>query len=81
MLSKPEIEAAHANDIAATNLAQFIRANLTRPPVSLLVTSRRYLDWQGELGLELEGLKQWLPPREEGYDSLRAAIAEQGYPL
>ena len=31
--------------------------------------------------LELEGLKQWLPPREEGYDSLRAAIAEQGYPL
>ncbi len=31
--------------------------------------------------LELEGLKQWLPPREEGYDSLRAAVAEQGYPL
>ncbi len=50
------IEAAHANDIAATNLAQFIRSHLTRPPVSLLVTSRRFLDWQGELGLELEGL-------------------------
>jgi len=50
------IEAAHANDIAATNLAQFIRQHLTRPPVSLLVTSRRFLDWQGELGLELEGL-------------------------
>src|SRR5260221_13155797 len=50
------IEAAHANDIAAINLAQFIRAHLTRPPVSLLVTSRRFLDWQGELGLELEGL-------------------------
>ena len=31
--------------------------------------------------LELEGLKQWLPAREEGYDSLRAAVAEQGYPL
>ncbi len=31
--------------------------------------------------LELEGLKQWLPPREEGYDSLRAAVAQQGYPL
>jgi ABC-type phosphate/phosphonate transport system substrate-binding protein len=27
--------------------------------------------------LELEGLKQWLPPREEGYDSLRAALDEQ----
>jgi phosphonate transport system substrate-binding protein len=24
--------------------------------------------------LELEGLKAWLPPREEGYDSLRAAL-------
>lgn len=31
--------------------------------------------------LELEGLKEWKPPREEGYDSLRAAIADQGYPL
>ena len=31
--------------------------------------------------LELEGLRKWMPPREEGYDSLRAAIAEQGYPL
>ncbi len=28
--------------------------------------------------LELEGLKQWMPPREEGYDSLRAALDEQG---
>ncbi len=24
--------------------------------------------------LELEGLKEWLPPREEGYESLRAAV-------
>jgi phosphonate transport system substrate-binding protein len=24
--------------------------------------------------LELEGLRQWMPPREEGYDSLRAAL-------
>lgn len=31
--------------------------------------------------LELEGLKQWMPPRENGYDSLRAAVAEQGCPL
>jgi phosphonate transport system substrate-binding protein len=29
--------------------------------------------------LELEGLKQWMPPREEGYDSLRAALTEQNY--
>jgi phosphonate transport system substrate-binding protein len=31
--------------------------------------------------LELEGLKEWKPAREEGYDSLRAAIQDQGYPL
>ncbi len=28
--------------------------------------------------LELEGLRQWMPPREEGYDSLRAALDQQG---
>ena len=28
--------------------------------------------------LELEGLKQWLPPRETGYDSLRAALDASG---
>jgi ABC-type phosphate/phosphonate transport system substrate-binding protein len=28
--------------------------------------------------LELEGLKQWLPPREEGYTALRAALDRQG---
>lgn len=28
--------------------------------------------------LELEGLKVWMPPREEGYDSLRTAMREQG---
>jgi ABC-type phosphate/phosphonate transport system substrate-binding protein len=28
--------------------------------------------------LELEGLKQWLPPRDEGYASLRAALDAQG---
>ena len=31
--------------------------------------------------LELEGLKEWLPPREEGYESLQAAVDDQGYPL
>ncbi len=28
--------------------------------------------------LELEGLREWKPPREEGYDSLRRALDEQG---
>lgn len=28
--------------------------------------------------LELEGLRRWLPPREEGYDSLWRALDEQG---
>ncbi len=28
--------------------------------------------------LELEGLRQWMPPREEGYESLRAALREVG---
>lgn len=27
--------------------------------------------------LELEGLKEWMPPREEGYDSLKAAMRDQ----
>jgi len=26
--------------------------------------------------LELEGLKQWVEPREQGYESLRSALAE-----
>lgn len=29
--------------------------------------------------LELEGLKRWMPPRETGYDSLRAALDEIDY--
>jgi ABC-type phosphate/phosphonate transport system substrate-binding protein len=28
--------------------------------------------------LELEGLREWLPPREEGYQSLQAALKQQG---
>jgi ABC-type phosphate/phosphonate transport system substrate-binding protein len=28
--------------------------------------------------LELEGLRRWMPPREEGYDSLQAALDWQG---
>jgi phosphonate transport system substrate-binding protein len=29
--------------------------------------------------LELEGLKEWMQPREAGYESLRAALTEQSY--
>lgn len=29
--------------------------------------------------LELEGLKEWMPAREEGYESLRAALTAQSY--
>lgn len=29
--------------------------------------------------LELEGLKEWMPPREEGYDNLKAALDKQDY--
>jgi ABC-type phosphate/phosphonate transport system substrate-binding protein len=28
--------------------------------------------------LELEGLKQWMPPREEGYETLRDALRKHG---
>jgi phosphonate transport system substrate-binding protein len=31
--------------------------------------------------LELEGLRQWLPPRESGYESLQDALADQAYRL
>ena len=27
--------------------------------------------------LELEGLRQWMPPREEGYESLKRALARE----
>ena len=87
------IEAAHANDIAATNLAQFIRTNLTHPPVSLLVTSRDLLGWQGEQYFDLEGLQpdegaklfeQSAPQRS---NAIEPALAEElsrkvgGHPL
>ena len=28
--------------------------------------------------LELEGLREWMPPREEGYRSLTEALKDQG---
>src|SRR6266487_2752773 len=50
------VEGVEADNVAARRLAQFIREQLPRPPVSLLVTSRSYLRWSSEIGCELEGL-------------------------
>jgi len=50
------LEAIEANNEAAVRLAQFIREQLPRPPVSLLATSRSFLGWESEIGYELEGL-------------------------
>src|SRR5579884_687324 len=45
-----------ANDTRARQLAKFIRALLEGRSTSLLITSRTYLEWDGEVGCELEGL-------------------------
>ena len=53
------VEATRADNEAAITLARFIRERLLSPMVSLLVTSRDYLGWDGEVGLkkgDLEGL-------------------------
>ena len=50
------VEAVEANNEEAIRLAQFLREQLPRPPVSLLATSRSFLGWTGEIGCELTGL-------------------------
>jgi predicted ATPase len=50
------VEAVEANHADAVHLAQFLREQLPRPPVSILATSRSYLGWAGEIGCELGGL-------------------------
>ena len=52
------VEAVKAGIEAAIGLAQLLREHLASPSVSLLVTSREFLGWDGEVGLErdLEGL-------------------------
>ena len=49
------IEAVERNDRIALDLVQFI-VQLPGPTVSLLVTSRRPLEWSGEVSFELGGL-------------------------
>jgi len=52
------VEAVKANTEAAIHLARLLREQLSSPFVSLLVTSREFLGWDGEVGLkrDLEGL-------------------------
>jgi tetratricopeptide (TPR) repeat protein len=52
------VEAVNANNNGAIYLAQLLREHLASPLVSLLVTSREFLGWDGEVGLkrDLEGL-------------------------
>jgi tetratricopeptide (TPR) repeat protein len=50
------VEAVEANNEEAVRLAQFLREQVPRPPVSLLATSRSFLGWTGEVGCELTGL-------------------------
>jgi tetratricopeptide (TPR) repeat protein len=52
------VEAVKANTEAAIHLARFLREHLSSPLVSLLITSREFLGWDGEVGLkrDLEGL-------------------------
>ncbi len=52
------VEAVKAGTQSAIELARFIREQLSSPSVSLLITSREFLGWDGEVGLEgdLEGL-------------------------
>jgi tetratricopeptide (TPR) repeat protein len=87
------IEAVEANNEEARRLAQFLREQVPRPPVSLLATSRSFLGWAGEVGYELTGLapiegvklfKQHAPQRKGGID--QAVVWElsekvEGHPL
>jgi hypothetical protein len=52
------VEAVKAGTEAAIGLARLLREHLSSPSVSLLITSREFLGWDGEVGLErdLEGL-------------------------
>ncbi|HZO72339.1 MAG TPA: tetratricopeptide repeat protein [Ktedonobacteraceae bacterium] len=50
------IEAVEAKNDAALHLTQFLREALPRPAVSLLVTSRLFLGWAGEVRYQLGGL-------------------------
>jgi tetratricopeptide (TPR) repeat protein len=68
------VEAVKANDEAAIRLARLLREHLSSPLVSLLITSREFLGWDGEVGLksDLEGLTP-----EEGARLFRQAAPQR----
>jgi tetratricopeptide (TPR) repeat protein len=68
------VEAVKANDEAAILLARFLRERLSSPLVSLLITSREFLGWDGEVSLkrDLEGLTP-----EEGARLFRQAAPQR----
>ena len=68
------VEAVKANDEAAIRLARLLREHLSSSLVSLLVTSREFLGWDGEIGLkrDLEGLTP-----EEGARLFRQAAPQR----
>jgi tetratricopeptide (TPR) repeat protein len=50
------LEALDQGDEEARDLLHFLRHHLSQPMVTLLATSRRFLEWPGEVALELGGL-------------------------
>jgi tetratricopeptide (TPR) repeat protein len=68
------VEAVKANTESAIGLVRFLREHLSSPLVSLLITSREFLGWDGEVGLkrDLEGL---MP--EEGARLFRQAAPQR----
>ena len=68
------VEAVNVNDEAAIGLARLLREHLSSPSVSLLVTSREFLGWDGEVGLE-RGLEGLAP--EEGARLFRQATPQR----
>ena len=87
------VEAVEESKEEAIHLAVFLREQVPRPPVSLLVTSRSFLGWVGEIGWELTGLtpmegvrlfQQHASQRTEEIDQVLAwELSEQveGHPL
>jgi tetratricopeptide (TPR) repeat protein len=69
------VEAVEANNEAAITLARFIRERLLGPMVCLLVTSRDYLGWDGEVGLEKGDLEGLAP--EEGASLFRQSAPQR----
>jgi phosphonate transport system substrate-binding protein len=58
------------------------RPDLPRPVAEAFQRALHAMTWDDPASrrlLELEGLKQWMPPREEGYASLIAALDEIDY--